>query len=139
MAGVPDYLSSAAIEPGHVPIVITPFAAVPPTFGTPRPPVTTLIAPLGWAPLGWAPIAIVAPIPVAPPVAIIIPAITPPAVMNLDDIALRGHCRPVGWHGTSGRNGRESRARGNGSGKNNMRDLHGSFLIDHEDKMQGRG
>lgn len=85
------------------------------------------------APVGPAPIALMA------PTTIVTVAITSPAITNLNDIALRRHRRPLGRHGGRRCNGRESRTDGNGCGKKEMCELHGSFLIDDEAKIGGRG
>jgi len=140
MARMIRAISSAAIEPErHAAIAIAPLATFLPTLGTPPPPVTAIIAPVGPAP-----IAIIAPVGPAPialiaPATVVTVAITSPAITNLNDIALRRYRRPLGRHGSRRSDGCKSRTDGNGCGEKEMCEPHGCFLIDDEDKISGRG
>ncbi|OBY05744.1 hypothetical protein BAE36_18410 [Rhizobium leguminosarum bv. trifolii] len=131
---------STAVEPErHTAITITPLAALLPTLGTPPPPVTAIIAPVGPAPIALIAPATVVTVAITSPATVVAVAITSPAITNLNDIALRRHRRPLGRHGGSRCDGRESRTDGNGCGEKEMCELHGCFLIADEAKISGRG
>lgn len=118
---------------------MAPVAAFLPTLGTPPPPVTAIIAPVGPAPIAPIAPATIIPVAITSPATVVVVAITSPAITNLNDVALRRHRRPLGRHGGRRCDGRESRADGNGCGEKEMCELHGYFLIDDEAKISGRG